>query len=312
MLRNLNWSPSPKDERDLKFNEYFKVLPKIKLPSTIDLSTKIPEVWDQGEIGACVFFSTGMTILHRSRLQDREINPSKLFFYYITREYEGTLNEDSGAYVRDAFKMLNKTGVCKEQTWPYMPSKLFMKPSSDAYIEAANTKAVKYYSLLKDLNELKTCLTLERPFVFGFRVYESFMNDPWPNTMPLPKKREKSLGGHAVVCVGFDDKRQAFRIKNSWGKDWKDKGYFWMPYSFITSGECSDFWTLELLSEIKEQPQQDDFVSNLRKVFKTKKEFSTLSENFIVRIGVILGLDVDMIYTKKKNIDTVSSFLDLV
>lgn len=130
--------------------------------------------------------------------------------------------------------------------------------------------------------------------------------------MPIPKKREKNLGGHAVLCTGYDDKRQAFRIKNSWGTGWKDKGYFWMPYSFITSSYCSDFWTLELITEPKVVEEQSDFVTNLKEIFKTKKDLLTLSETFIVRIGVILKLDVDINYTKKRNLDTVSTFLNLI
>ena len=37
-------------------------------------------------------------------------------------------------------------------------------------------------------------------------------------------------GAHAVVVVGYDDQRSAFKIANSWGTDWGIGGYGWIDY----------------------------------------------------------------------------------
>jgi len=67
--------------------------------------------------------------------------------------------------------------------------------------------------------------------VVGFTVYESFEDDSVAKSgvvnMPLPG--EKVLGGHAVCVVGYDDKTQRFRLRNSWGPGWGQKGYFTCP-----------------------------------------------------------------------------------
>ena len=61
----------------------------------------------------------------------------------------------------------------------------------------------------------------------------------------MPSKNEKMLGGHAVLAVGYDDSKQVFIVRNSWGKEWGDNGYFYMPYAFITDKNmCSDFWSI--------------------------------------------------------------------
>lgn len=65
--------------------------------------------------------------------------------------------------------------------------------------------------------------------------------------MPLPKPNEDVLGGHTVMAVGYDDVKQVFIIQNSWGASWGDHGYFYMPYSFISSGNARDFWTIRLV-----------------------------------------------------------------
>ncbi len=53
--------------------------------------------------------------------------------------------------------------------------------------------------------------------------------------MPMPKPREGILGGHAVICCGYDDAKRVWICRNSWGTGWGDKGYFYMPYSFLTN-----------------------------------------------------------------------------
>ena len=40
----------------------------------------------------------------------------------------------------------------------------------------------------------------------------------------LPLRNEQLLGGHAVLIVGFDDNRQKFKVRNSWGTSWGASG----------------------------------------------------------------------------------------
>jgi len=101
-----------------------------------------------------------------------------------------------------------------------------------------------------NLTLLKSCLSEGFPFVFGFTVYESFMSQSVANTgnMPMPKPSESVVGGHAVMAVGYNDAKQVVIVRNSWNTTWGDKGYFYMPYSYISSNNlCDDFWTIRLV-----------------------------------------------------------------
>jgi C1A family cysteine protease len=97
---------------------------------------------------------------------------------------------------------------------------------------------------------MKGCLAAGFPFVYGFTVYESFESAAVAKTgkVPMPKPGEKVLGGHAVLAVGYDDKQDRFLTRNSWGPSWGQKGYFTMPYAYLTEPNLSDdFWTIRLL-----------------------------------------------------------------
>jgi C1A family cysteine protease len=97
---------------------------------------------------------------------------------------------------------------------------------------------------------MRQCLAEGFPFVFGFTVYESFETPAVAKTgmLNLPKPKEKTLGGHAVMAVGYNDAAKRFTIRNSWGTDWGLQGYFTMPYAYLDNRNLSDdFWTIRAL-----------------------------------------------------------------
>jgi C1A family cysteine protease len=87
--------------------------------------------------------------------------------------------------------------------------------------------------------------------VFGFSVYESFEGDTVAKTgvLNMPGRHEQLLGGHAVMCVGYNDTTQRFIIRNSWGADWGISGYFTMPYIYMTNTNLADdFWKIDTVT----------------------------------------------------------------
>ena len=100
------------------------------------------------------------------------------------------------------------------------------------------------------LSQLRGCLASGYPFVFGFTVYESFESPQVARTghASLPGSGERAIGGHAVVGVGYQDGKQWFLIRNSWGNRWGLKGYFTLPYAYLTDENlASDFWTIRVV-----------------------------------------------------------------
>lgn len=247
--RIYGWQPDLPDYRD----HLFQIKKPIDLPAKVDLRNSLTAVFDQGQLGSCTAnaISSAYAYNMNKQVEDEIFIPSRLFIYYNEREMMNTIAYDSGARLRDGIKTINRIGVCDEQLWPYDINKFSVKPLTDCYIQAERNRAVKYERLNNSENELKTCLALGFPFVFGFTVYESFETKQVAKTgkMTMPTKKEKSRGGHAVLGVGFDDSIKCFIIKNSWGDKWGDKGFFYMPYDYITDSDlCADFWVIQKVS----------------------------------------------------------------
>lgn len=180
------------------------------------------------------------------------IDLSRLFVYYNERVIGNSVNEDSGAMLRDGIKTLVRQGVCPEKSWPYRIARFAVKPPASCYREALNYQVLSYQRILS-LNEMRACLAEGFPFVFGFSVYESFESEQVARTgiMPMPEFNERLLGGHAVMAVGYCDSKKRFIVRNSWGTGWGIRGYFTMPYAYLANRYLSDdFWTVKVAENL--------------------------------------------------------------
>lgn len=249
MPHHMGWKPDLPDHRDYLYTAPEQVVQA--LPPKVDLSGQCPPVYDQGQLGSCTANAIGAAFefdLMKQGLHD--FTPSRLFLYYNERLMEGSVSYDSGAQIRDGIKSTAQVGMCPESEWPYNIAKFAQKPPKKCYTDAMKDRAVKYARVKRDLQQMKACLASGWPIVFGFTVYESFESNEVAQTgvVPMPGPDESVLGGHAVLCVGYNDETQRFIVRNSWGTDWGIGGYFSMPYEYLTNrGLASDFWTIRLV-----------------------------------------------------------------
>jgi C1A family cysteine protease len=262
----LGWIRDLPDHRD---HLYSAPLQKLRsLPTRVDLRPQfgVPP-YDQGHIGSCTANAiAGAIQFDRERAkQQPDFVPSRLFIYYYERSAEHTIPVDSGAQIRDGIKVVHKRGVCPETEWPYddtpaepgtnlfpSSSRAAKQPGSDAQADATKFKVVSYSRVAQSLSQMKGCLADGFPFVFGFTVFDS-LYDASGNpraVLPLPSASDSPLGGHAVLAVGYDDERSVVIVRNSWGPSVQDKGYFYMPYGYITDPHlASDFWTIRAVAD---------------------------------------------------------------
>jgi len=254
------WKPDLPDQRDFSYAVPHATA-AVALPAKVDLRPGCPPVYDQLQLGSCTANAIAGAVEFDQKKQGLpEFTPSRLFIYYNERVMEGTSpTVDSGAQIRDGIKSVASQGVCKESSWTYddkntdpapcSTCKFAKKPSAACYKEAKHYK-VKAYQRLNSgvLDTLKGCLASGFPFVFGFTVYESFESKQVAQTgiVPMPAPGEKSVGGHAVLAVGYDDSTNQFIVRNSWSAAWGLQGYFLMPYPYLTNGQLADdFWTIQ-------------------------------------------------------------------
>lgn len=243
-IARFGWKPDIPDHRDLKIGHIFSG----SLPSHVDLRPGCPPVVDQGDLGSCTANAIAAALLFAEIKQDEAPVPlSRLFIYYNERVMEGTVNQDAGAEIRDGMKSVAEKGACLELAWPYDVDRFTTEPDNVAYFDALRRRAIQYLRLEQGRTQMETCLAAGFPVVFGFTVYESFESDGVARTgvVSMPGRHDRPVGGHAVLLVGYDRDAQTFIVRNSWGTDWGQDGYFTLPYEYLLDPNLADdFWTV--------------------------------------------------------------------
>lgn len=215
------------DDRDYLMRAY---LPVIKLPKKVDYTTKMSPVRYQGNEGTCVAFATASGMKEYQEMLDysKLIILSPRFIYNECKKIDGIPEE--GTTIRIAMKVINEKGVCREKYWPYSPHQK-TKAQKGAGIDAKRFRVLTYARIL-NLNELRLSLYSKGPCVIGVEVYSGFM-DTKTVVVPMPKRSEQPIGGHAICAVGYDDTKQLIKFKNSWSTQWGQRGFGHLPYSYI-------------------------------------------------------------------------------
>jgi len=228
------------------------------MPSSVDLRQWCSPIEDQGNLGSCTANAgVGLLEYYERRAFGRYLDGSRLFLYKATRNLLGWTG-DTGAYLRTTMQGMALFGVPPEPYWIYDVNAFDNEPPAFCYAFAQNYRSLKYYRLdpvggapNKALSTIKKYLAAGLPSMFGFTVYSSIPRiGQGTGDIPFPQAGESVLGGHAIDAVGYNDNKQigpdkgALLIRNSWGTDWGENGYGWLPYKYIEAGLADDFWSL--------------------------------------------------------------------
>jgi C1A family cysteine protease len=217
------------------------------LPPLVDMRPQCPAVYDQGQLGSCTGNAwAGLVEFLLLKQELADFTPSRLFIYYNERVLENDTAQDAGAAISDGANVVSNEGCPNETLWPYDIAAFSEQPPKNAYQDGLKHLAFDVQQVQQDLTAMKEVLASGLPIVVGFTVYQSFESDQVTQTgiVPMPGHHEKVLGGHAVMVVGYDDSQSRFIVRNSWGTQWGQKGYFLMPYAYLTNHRLSsDFWS---------------------------------------------------------------------
>lgn len=273
----LGWLPDLPDYRDYtEENENVKPalkklgfdpkkVPKFSIPSKKDLRNWCSPIENQGSLGSCTAHAgVGLLEYFEIRAFGKHIDASRLFLYKTTRNLLHWTG-DTGAFLRTTMGAMVLFGVPPEEYWPYTTARpdFDREPPAFCYSFAQNYQTIRYFRLDPPgtdpnllINKIKVLIAFGFPSMFGFTVYNSISQARISGEIPFPCSRERIIGGHAVVAVGYDDGKKikntncwtetkgAFLIRNSWGTGWGDDGYGWIPYEYVRRRLARDWWTL--------------------------------------------------------------------
>ena len=204
-----------------------------QLPSSVDLSGNFPKPGSQGPtLGSCVGWATAYALKsYHERIEEGwSLNRTNTLFSPAWIYNQINRGENKGSRITDALQLMVDKGAATYATMPYDDTDYTTQPSGSAITEARNFKALSY-SRVTGTEQIKAELANRNPVVIGIKTFQSFQRLSGQHAVYNNFNGQEGAG-HAVTIVGYDDDRYggAFKIINSWGQNWGDDGYFWLPY----------------------------------------------------------------------------------
>ena len=222
---------------------------RMTLPKSVDLRKNFTYIKDQGAIGSCTTFALASileSILGKRQKLDADL--SERYLYYnarleaLKREGKGESSmEEMGTSFFDAIRSLQADGICKEALCQYTEgSDINSKPSDEAYEDGRTRLVTEAMNVELKEQDIKSALNEGYPVAVSVRLFSSFGNPDY-GFISLPDEDEVNQAdadgmenNHAMVICGYSDENKVFVVRNSWGTSFGEKGYCFMPYSYIT------------------------------------------------------------------------------
>ena len=239
----------------LLFNEEeFSKIPKMpeqtsgtksigNLPLSKDLSAYAPTVTQQGKLLSCVAWATAYyayTIQYAIQHQitdQNEINKIALSAMYPYKKLRPGCED--GLKIEDVARFMKSNGNIPHGSFSVSDCDQKLPAHVNPIIPIKDYQAV--FDIKTDQAEKSIRAVLQAignnnlPVVVGMEVWDWFRDVKGTDNYYDPKKKGKSSFAHAMTIVGYDLRKKAFKILNSWGEKWGQQGYFWIKFDDFSS-----------------------------------------------------------------------------
>ncbi len=231
------------DESHIQNDVFF--LGSGNLPDRVDLSEYLPPVGNQGQYGTCVAWALGYNQKTGMNAQDggystadlaqpsNQASPKDLFFS-IPVDLKGP--NCQGTYLEHAYQMMIDRGVADMGTAPYVSLDDCSNGTQQAWNQSAATNRIESFRQIPvEVGALKEKLAAGHMVGFGANVNGDFGKY---RGGVLKTNSGTEGGGHAMLLVGYDDSKQAFKLVNSWSENWGENGFAWVDYGLFVNNFC--------------------------------------------------------------------------
>jgi len=154
------------------------------------------------------------------------------FLYQVEREFTGTVMQDTGARLRQTQAALQLVGSVPQAADPYTPDD-FVIPITPTLVATAAAHRIGDGLWCPSVEEI--CAALDAGWIvqIGIVVTQSFESAAVAQTglVPLPPAGDPVLGGHALLCFGYD--ATTLMLLNSWSSAWGKGGTCRIPHAYV-------------------------------------------------------------------------------
>lgn len=203
------------------------------IPPAADLSDNFPTPGDQGQQSSCVGWAVAYSLKsYQEKIErkwqldhkDRLFSPA--FIYNQIKKSAGC---DGGSLISDALNLVRRDGIAPLSNFDYTDQACSTVPDAGVRQTARQYAIADWRRVnVQDDMEIKTQIAAGFPVVIGMMVDQAFSRLQPGEIYSAPDN--VSTGGHAMVVLGYDDGRSAYKVINSWGTNWADGGFGWVDY----------------------------------------------------------------------------------
>lgn len=199
------------------------------LPPQFDISGTLPPPRSQSSTLSCVswaatYAAASQAARRSGRTGDVVLSPAYTYNQVAHDQYCRTTTTISAT-----LQLLRDTGAVPIEDFAFDAGWCGRQPTAGER-EVAKAWRIRGWSRFdaKDIIAVKSQVARGTPVIFAIRSGPRLSAHRGGGVLDTV---EETPGiGHAMVVVGYDDERKAFRIQNSWGREWGDGGYAWYAY----------------------------------------------------------------------------------
>jgi cathepsin K len=137
-----------------------------------------------------------------------------------------------GSRIPDALDLILNTGIVTWEEMPYNSNECSTEPTENQNILAMENKINSFSYLDGEVlfEQTKAFLLDNKPVVIAISIDNDFFGVFEGNGDAVYRNFGKFNGAHAMLVVGYDNTKTAFKVVNSWGRNWGNDGFVWIDY----------------------------------------------------------------------------------
>lgn len=252
------WSKPKGTLKDIEYKEHpldekYIPTPGLKPKEAVDMRSFFTSVKNQLDLGSCTSFAT--TAMYEAMMKiggvegEHEMSPAYLYFY--SNILKG--RPAGGSNFFEQLEVLGTHGICHENLYAYDADSPETNPTQDAeedakkhrvlrakqipiFNEADKTETIRHNHTL-----LTSALSEGYPIGISLKIYDNLGKEGAFILHPDDAADAKEEGWHAMVIVGYSEANNFYIVRNSWGREFGEDGYCYIPFAYIDDPEYCNF-----------------------------------------------------------------------